>query len=46
MRCWSSDLDQPIFAWYSQMLVKQRQEVLGVMMVAVAGVQTAQRGNQ
>ena len=33
MHCWSPDLDQPIFAWYSQMLVKQRQEVLGVMMV-------------
>ena len=33
MHCWSSDLDQPIFAWYSQILVKQRQEVLVVMMV-------------
>ena len=33
MHCWSPDLDQPIFAWYSQMLVKQRQEVLEVMML-------------
>jgi len=30
--CWSPDLDQPMFAWFSQILVKQRQEVLTAMM--------------
>eukprot|EP00092_Neocalanus_flemingeri_P033885 GFUD01036847.1.p1 GENE.GFUD01036847.1~~GFUD01036847.1.p1 ORF type:complete len:1078 (-),score=314.76 GFUD01036847.1:112-3345(-) len=33
LHCWSPAIDQPVFAWYSQMLVKQRQEVLAVMLV-------------
>jgi len=33
LHCWSPAIDQPVFAWYSQMLVKQRQEVLEVMLM-------------
>jgi len=32
LHCWSPDIDQPVFAWFSQMLVKKRKEVLVVMM--------------